>query len=186
MKIVVGLGNYGSEYRATRHNVGFMVADALAERWHIETWKNKFDALVGEYRGTDTVLIVKPQTYMNLSGTAVKAVLNWYKLDAEDVIVIYDDLDLPVGKLRLRTQGGSGGHRGIESLLVELGKNSFSRVRIGIGRPPAYMKTADYVLGRFSAEEVPVIDQAIKRGADAVEEILQSGFTKAMNEYNRE
>jgi len=185
MKIVVGLGNPGSQYSTTRHNVGFMTADLLAARWEVDNWKNKFDGLVAEYRDIDTVLIIKPQTYMNLSGAAVMAVVNWYKVAVEDVIVIYDDLDLPAGKLRLRTKGGSGGHRGIESILVELGKDDFTRVRIGIGRPPQYMATADYVLGRFSPEEIPVIEPSLKRAANAVEAILKVGLAKAANEYNK-
>ncbi|MBP2651073.1 MAG: pth [Firmicutes bacterium] len=185
MKIIVGLGNPGIQYSNTRHNVGFMTVDRLAAHWQIASWKDKFDALVAEYRGADTVLLIKPQTYMNLSGLAVKSIVNWYKLSAEDITVIYDDLDLPVGKLRLRAKGGAGGHRGIASLLAELGQDNFSRVRVGIGRPPEYMETADYVLGRFSSEETPLIEQAIKRGTEAVEAILQKGLARAANEYNR-
>ncbi|MBP2652662.1 MAG: pth [Firmicutes bacterium] len=185
MKIVVGLGNPGNRYSATRHNVGFMTTDLLAARWEVDNWKNRFDGLVAEYRGVDTVLLIKPQTYMNLSGAAVKAAVNWYKLSVEDVIVIYDDLDLPSGKLRLRTKGGSGGHRGIESILMELGKDDFARVRIGIGRPPQFMATADYVLGRFSPEEIQVVEPSLKRAADAVEAIIKGGMAKAANEYNK-
>ena len=185
MKIVVGLGNPGQEYGATRHNVGFMTVDYLAGQWGIGSWRNKFDSQVAEYRATDTILLVKPQTYMNLSGHAVSAVVNWYKVQIENVIVVYDDLDLPVGRLRIRSQGGAGGHRGIESLLVQLGRDAFCRVRIGIGRPPQYMETADYVLGRFSQDEIPVVEPVIKRAAEAVKAIIDHGVVKAGNEFNR-
>ncbi|MCX7781588.1 MAG: aminoacyl-tRNA hydrolase [Negativicutes bacterium] len=185
MKLIVGLGNPGQEYSATRHNVGFMAVDELAGRWQAAAWRSRFDALVAEHRGTEPVLLVKPQTYMNLSGTAVAALARWYKLKTEDIIVIYDDLDLPVGKLRLRGQGGAGGHRGIESLLVHLGQDTFSRVRIGIGRPPQGWETANYVLGRFAPEEQPLIVEAVGRAADAVEYILRHGLVKAGNVFNK-
>lgn len=186
MKIIVGLGNPGREYSATRHNVGFMAVDVLAERWGATGWRERFDAQVAEYRGGgENVLLVKPQTYMNLSGRAVSALINWYKLTAADLIVIYDDVDLPAGKLRLRPGGGAGGHRGIESLFDHLGSDGFARVRIGVGRPPQYMETADYVLSRFTAEEQPLMAEAIKRAADAVEAILKQGLTKAATEFSK-
>jgi len=186
MKIVVGLGNPGQEYSATRHNVGFMTADVLAGRWRVDSWRSKFDALVAEYReAAGSILLIKPQTYMNHSGYAVGAALRWYKLTVDDLIVVYDDLDLPPGRLRVRSQGGAGGHRGIESLLVNLGKDTFSRVRIGIGRPPEFMETADYVLGRFGTAEIPIMEPAIKRAADAVEAIIKYGAVRAGNEFNK-
>lgn len=185
MKIVVGLGNPGQEYSATRHNIGFMAMDRLAERWAVTTWRERYHALVAEYRGEETVLLVKPQTYMNLSGRAVVPLAAFYKVSYEDIIVIYDDLDLPVGRLRLRLKGGSGGHRGMESLLYESGQDDFLRVRIGIGRPPADWETVHYVLGRFSPEEAPVITQAIAQAAEAVECIVKEGFNKAMNKFNK-
>jgi PTH1 family peptidyl-tRNA hydrolase len=185
VKIVVGLGNPGREYAATRHNVGFMTADVLAERWGVSSWRERYNALVGEWRGGDTVLLVKPQTYMNLSGRAVSALMSFYKLEPADLIVVYDDLDLPVGKIRLRAAGGAGGHRGIESILYELGSDTFARVRIGIGRPPQYMESANYVLGRFIKEEEPLMAEAITRAAAAVEAILKDGLAKAANEYSK-
>ncbi|MDR7866133.1 MAG: aminoacyl-tRNA hydrolase [Sporomusaceae bacterium] len=185
MKIVVGLGNPGREYSATRHNVGFMAVDELAARWGAANWREKFGALVAEHRGEETVLLVKPQTYMNLSGQAVSALVRWHKLDAADIVVVYDDIDLPPGRLRLRPAGGAGGHRGIESLLAHLGKDTFARVRIGVGRPPEYMETADYVLGRFSAEEQPLMADTVKRAAAAVEAVLKDGLAKAATEYNK-
>lgn len=185
MKLVVGLGNPGQEYSATRHNVGFMTVDYLAERWGISAWRNKFDALVAEYRGDEPILLIKPQTYMNLSGYSVSAAVNWYKVPPQDIIVIYDDLDLPTGKLRLRARGGPGGHRGMESLLVHLGTEDFPRIRVGIGRPPAYMETASYVTGRFTAEEQPLIAEAIKQAADAVAAVIKDGVVKAANKFSK-
>ena len=186
MKIIVGLGNPGTEYSTTRHNVGFLAVEELAKRWGLDVWRNRNEALVAEYRGgAEPVLLVKPQTYMNLSGVAVGELVRWYKLTPADVIVIYDDLDLPVGKLRLRPQGGSGGHKGIESLLVHLGTEAFSRIRVGIGRPPAGWETANYVLGRFSPEEAPLMAETLVKAAEAVEYILKHGFTKAMNVYSK-
>lgn len=186
MKLIVGLGNPGREYSQTRHNVGFMAVDELAKRWGLSSWRSKFDAETAEYRGGDEpVLLVKPQTYMNLSGVAVGALLRWHKLKPEDVIVIYDDLDLAVGRLRVRGQGGAGGHRGIESLLVHLGKDTFARVRIGIGRPPQGWETADYVLGRFTPDEQPLITGAIDRAAGAVDSLLKYGITKTMNDFSK-
>ncbi len=185
MKIVVGLGNPGREYSATRHNVGFLAVDELARRWKCSSWKNKYNAEVTEYRGSDTVMLVKPQTYMNVSGVAVGEIARFYKVPAEDVLVIFDDLDLPTGRLRLRLKGGSGGHRGMESLLVHLPSDAFGRMRIGIGRPPQGWEVADYVLSRFNTDEEPLIQEAITKAADAVEYTLQHSFTKAMNQFNK-
>lgn len=185
MKIVVGLGNPGSEYSGTRHNVGFMAIDELARRLGISSWKKRNQALVAEYRGAEPVVLVKPQTYMNLSGIAVGELARWYKVPPADVIVIFDDMDLPVGRLRLRTKGGSGGHRGIESLLNHLPNDGFGRVRIGIDRPPTSWQVADYVLSSFTPEEQPLLNEAIVRAAEATEYIVKQGMTKAMNVYNK-
>lgn len=185
MKLIVGLGNPGQEYSSTKHNVGFMVVDELARRWGITNWKSRHEALLGEYRGKEQVLLVKPQTYMNLSGTAVGELARWYKIDTKDILVIFDDMDLPTGKLRLRVKGSSGGHRGIESLLVHLGKEEFPRIRIGIGRPPTGWKVVDYVLSRFTEEEKPLLEESLKKAGDAVEYMLEHTFDKAMNKYNR-
>jgi PTH1 family peptidyl-tRNA hydrolase len=162
-----------------------MTVDTLADRWGVAAWREKFAALVAERRGAETVLLVKPQTYMHLSGEAVGALIRFYKLAVADVIVVYDDIDLAAGRLRLRPGGGAGGHRGIESLFDHLGDDAFARVRIGVGRPPEYMEAADYVLSRFSPDEQPLMDEAIKRAADAVEAILKDGLAKAANEYNK-
>ena len=186
MKLIVGLGNPGGEYSATRHNVGFMAADELARRWNIGSWKSKSNAQIGEYRTAgDTVLVIKPQTYMNLSGTAVRELARFYKIPPQEVIVIFDDLDLPAGRLRLRMKGGSGGHRGIESLLTHMGTEDFPRIRIGIGRPPAEWDVANYVLSKFTDAEQPLLRDAVAKATDAVEYILKHGFTKAMNAFNK-
>jgi len=185
VKIVVGLGNPGQQYSATRHNIGFMVIDELAQRLGIDRWRNQKEALVAEYKGNDTILLVKPQTYMNLSGVAVGELARWYKVPVEDIIIIFDDMDLPTGRLRLRMKGGSGGHRGIESLLTHLSKDSFPRVRVGIGRPPAGWQVVDYVLSSFTAEEKSLLKAAIEKAADATESILEQGMNKAMNLHNK-
>lgn len=186
MKLIVGLGNPGREYSETRHNVGFMTIDELAKRWKITNWRSRYEALVAEYRtGKEQLLLVKPQTFMNLSGNAVGALARWYKVQAEDVIVIYDDMDLPMGRLRLRSKGGSGGHRGMESIILQLGKEDFPRVRIGIGRPPEGWQVVDYVLAKFNAEEGLLMATALQKAADAVEGIVAQGFNKAMNTFNR-
>ncbi len=185
MKVIVGLGNPGQEYSKTRHNVGFMTVDALAEHLGIHNWKNKFDAQIAEGKiGGEPVLLVKPQTFMNLSGNAVGAILRWYKLKVEDVIAIYDDMDIAVGNVKLKKRGSSGGHRGVESLLVNLGKEEFPRVRIGIGRPLPGWVVVDHVLAKFPAEDQTAIDQLIVELIPAIEYIVKQGIDKAMNGYN--
>lgn len=185
MILVVGLGNPGSEYAATRHNIGFHVVDELARRWALGDWKTKYTAKINEYRASGPVLLMKPQTYMNLSGVSVAEAARFYKVPTPDIIVIHDDLDLPAGQLRLRERGGSGGHKGIESMFVHLGTAEFIRVRFGIGRPPEGWDTPDFVLSRFRPEEAQVITEAVKRSADAVEAIMKEGIAKAMNTFNR-
>ena len=137
MKLFVGLGNPGAEYAKTKHNVGFMLADKLAEKLAADNWREKFNALVAEtFLDGEKILIVKPQTFMNLSGEAVAPIMNFYKICAEDLIVAHDDMDLPLGMIRLRPKGSGGGHHGIESIIRHLGEENFPRVRIGVGRPP--------------------------------------------------
>ena len=185
MKIIVGLGNPGDEYAYTRHNIGFMTVDALARHYEVTNWKNKFDALIAEVKlNGETILLVKPQTYMNLSGSAVGQIFRWYKAELNDVIAIYDDMDLPVGKIRLRKRGSSGGHRGVESMLVHLGKEEFPRVRIGIGRPLAGWTVNAHVLANFTREEQDVIAKVVTDLVPAVESIVQDGIDKAMNKFN--
>ena len=185
MKIVVGLGNPGDQYKDTRHNIGFQVVEELARRWNVAPWKRRYEAEVSEHRAIGPVLLVKPQTFMNLSGASVREAAKFFKTPSTDIIVIHDDLDLPAGRLRIRERGGSGGHRGIESILTQLGTDEFVRVRFGVGRPPAEWNSADYVLGRFAAEEKSMIRESIEKAADAVESILKEGSAPAMNRYNR-
>lgn len=185
MKIIAGLGNPGSEYEKTKHNVGFMFIDALAEKLGVTDWKDKFDAKIGEARmGTEKVLLVKPQTYMNESGQAIGPLMNFYKLDAEDLIVVHDDMDIPAGTIRIRKKGSAGGHNGIKSVLAHVGDEHFARVRIGIGRPLPGWTVVNHVLAPFVPEDVPKIDEAIKYLVPAVECIVTDDVDKAMNQYN--
>ncbi len=186
MWVVVGLGNPGARYARTRHNVGFRVVDRLAERWHTRVEREAHRALVGEARpGGERVLLVKPQTFMNVSGESAASLQRFYRFDADHLIAVYDDLDLPVGRLRVRTGGGPGGHRGIESLIGVLGERDFPRVRIGIGRPPAGWETADYVLGAPRPDEVEPLTAAEERAVDAVELLVTEGPARAMNRFNQ-
>lgn len=186
MKMIVGLGNPGSEYENTRHNVGFLVVDELARRENVTVWQSKMAAQVGEYRAYgEKVLLVKPQTYMNLSGEAVGQIARFYKIDSEDILVISDDMDLPLGKIRLKNRGSSGGHRGIESILQHLEDKNFVRVRVGIGRPPVGWTVNNYVLSKFYGEEAETWNEAKCRVADSVQAVLADGLTKAMNTFNQ-
>jgi len=187
MKLIVGLGNPGREYAKTRHNVGFMVVDRLASVLGVTVASKMFKAQVGQGQiNGEKIVLVKPQTYMNLSGEAVGALLNWYKLTVSDLLVIYDDLDLANGKLRLRPGGGSGGHKGMQSIIQTLGTDNFPRVRIGIGRPqePGYA-TTDYVLGHFSNDEATVLEEVLGLAMDAVICAVREGIEQAMNLFNR-
>lgn len=183
MKIIVGLGNPGAKYKDTRHNVGFKVVEELACRFGVEKEECKYDAIIGHIRiGTEKVFLMKPLTYMNLSGKAVAPFVNFYKLDLKDLLVIYDDMDLPLGTLRIRAKGGTGGHKGVASITDMLKSRDFARIRLGIGRPSD--ETIDWVLGRFSPEEQPVMEDAVKKAADAAECWVLEGIEKAMNKYN--
>ncbi|WP_317889886.1 aminoacyl-tRNA hydrolase [Sutcliffiella deserti] len=186
MKVFVGLGNPGRQYEQTRHNIGFMVIDELADRWNISLSQSKFKGIYGQgIVNGEKVLLVKPLTYMNLSGECVRPLLDFYKLEAEDVVIVYDDLDLPVGKLRLRQKGSAGGHNGIKSLILHLQTQNFNRIRMGIDRPTNGQSVSDYVLGRFSQEEQPDITWAVKRASEACEEALEKEFLQVMNTFNQ-
>ncbi|KKM10935.1 peptidyl-tRNA hydrolase [Clostridiales bacterium PH28_bin88] len=186
MKMLVGLGNPGARYETTKHNVGMMVIDLLADELGIEVTRSRCRALVGEGRvGAQRVALVKPQTFMNLSGEAVGPLANWYKIPPEDIIVIHDDLDLDTGRLRLRARGGDGGHRGIRSIMDHLGTDRFVRVKIGVGRPPAGWDAADHVLAPFSDDEWSLVEQALARAAEAARALLETDVEAAMNRYNR-
>jgi PTH1 family peptidyl-tRNA hydrolase len=185
VKVMIGLGNPGKKYEDTRHNAGFLAIDKISEKWAIPTQQNKFRALVGEGRiDGEKVLLVKPQTYMNLSGESVAEVLKFYKLVPDDLVVIYDDLDLPCGQLRLREKGSAGGHNGIKSIIQHVGTQEFKRIKIGIGRPEPGRSVSDYVLQPFSAAERSVIAEAVSFAAEAAAMWASEPFPKVMNHFN--
>ncbi|WP_024983375.1 aminoacyl-tRNA hydrolase [Brevibacillus borstelensis] len=185
MKVIVGLGNPGKKYEDTRHNAGFIAIDKINDKWGIPVVQNKFRALIGEGRiEGEKVLLVKPQTYMNLSGESIAEILKFYKLTPEDVVVIYDDLDLPPGQLRLREKGSAGGHNGIKSLILHMGTQEFKRIKIGIGRPEPGRSVSDYVLHPFSTAERSLIDEAADLAAAAAAMWTKEPFVKVMNQYN--
>lgn len=183
MKLIVGLGNPGKKYEHTRHNMGFEVVDLLAEKAQIDIDKEAFKGLVGRGKiyGED-VFILKPQTFMNLSGESVREIVNYFKIELEDIIVIYDDMALEPGKIRLRASGSSGGHKGMQNIIDNLNSEDIKRVRIGIGEPT--YDTIDYVLSKPLKEEKPLIDEAINRAVDALKEVLKDNFDKAMTNFN--
>ncbi|WP_428910334.1 aminoacyl-tRNA hydrolase [Niallia sp. Krafla_26] len=185
MKLIVGLGNPGKQYEHTRHNIGFEVVDALAEKLDISLDQAKFKGIFG-YRTIEgeKVFLLKPLTYMNLSGESISALMNYYQMDVEDLVVIYDDLDLPVGKIRLRQKGSAGGHNGIKSIISHLGTSDFNRIRVGINRPSNGMPIVDYVLGRFQQEEMEQVQIAVVKSVDACEEWIKKPFIQVMNIYN--
>lgn len=186
MKLIVGLGNPGKQYEKTRHNAGFIVIDKVAEKLNIELDMAKFKGLCGTgLVGGEKVILLKPLTYMNLSGESIRAIMDFYQIDVEDLVVIYDDLDLPVGRIRLRQRGSAGGHNGIKSTIAHLGTQEFNRVRVGISRPTNGMTVTDYVLGRFSAEEQELIQEAAERSAEACIEWIKKPFLQVMNSYNQ-
>ena len=182
---IVGLGNPGSKYENTRHNVGFEAVDLLSDRHGIKISKLKHKALIGDGSIKNAkVLLVKPQTYMNLSGESVRELVEWFKIPPDKLVVIYDDVDLPLGKVRVRPHGSSGTHNGMKSVIYQLQSDEFPRVRIGIDKAPEGWELADYVLGRFNPEERKIINGSISNAADAAETIVTSGVNAAMNLYN--
>ncbi len=184
MYIVVGLGNPGKKYEGTRHNVGFHAIDLLASKHQIQVSKLKHKALVGEGRiGTEKVILVKPQTFMNLSGQSLMELIQFYKIDTEKIIVLYDDIDVKVGSLRIREKGSAGSHNGMKNIIYLVQKDNFPRVRIGVGKP-VVGDLADYVLSGFPSNEVPLIKDAIGNAVLAVETIIQENLQQAMNKYN--
>ena len=184
MYIIVGLGNPGRKYENTRHNVGFITLDFLAERNHIKINKIKHKALVGEGMiSGQKVLLVKPQTFMNLSGNSVREVMDYYRVEPEKLIVIYDDVDIPMGRLRIRKKGSAGTHNGMRSIIYDLQEDGFPRVRVGIGQDRK-MSLAGFVLGGFAKDEKEMMEDAVKRAALAIECMLEKGIDIAMGEYN--
>ncbi len=184
-RLIVGLGNPGRKYVQTRHNIGFMAIDRLIEQYPIQRETRRFNALYGETMiASHAVLFAKPQTFMNASGESVAAIAHWFKIPVENIIVIYDDLDLPVGRLRIRLGGSSGGHKGIQSIIDRLGANEFYRVRIGIGRPNPGRDAVDHVLERFTIDEGIAIANAIDSAANAAVYLLDHSITETMNVFN--
>ena len=185
MLIIAGLGNPGKEYENTRHNAGFMVMDALAEKIGADISEKKHKALCGKgVIGGEKVILMKPQTYMNSSGESIRAAADYYKVDPAEFIVIYDDISLVPGGIRIRKKGSAGGHNGIKNIIAHLGTQEFPRVRIGVGEKPARMDLADYVLGRFPKEEAETMTTAFKDGAAAVVDMMTEGVEAAMNHFN--
>lgn len=184
MKVVVGLGNPGKEYARTRHNIGFMVLDRIRKDLTNPTEKNRFKAVMTEgNRSGEKVVLVAPQTYMNLSGHAVREVRSWFHLPTDQIIVVFDDMDLPFGTLRLRGNGSSGGHNGLQSIIEQLGTSEVARLRVGIGRPRS--GAVGHVLSRFSPEEEASLPTLIERAANAVTTWMDQGLIPTMNEVNR-
>jgi PTH1 family peptidyl-tRNA hydrolase len=185
-KLIVGLGNPGARYEKTRHNVGWMALDALAKKHGVEINKSGFQGLYGEWRrAAEKIILLKPSTYMNLSGKAVGPAASFYKIPPSEILVVYDDLDLPPGKLRIREKGSAGGHNGMKSLIETLGTQEFPRVRIGIGRPAPGWQVVDWVLAPFGADDLPLITAAVDEAVKAMETWLDEGTLAAMNKHNR-
>ncbi len=183
--VIVGLGNPGFRYRRTRHNMGFMVVEYLSEKHHIKIKKLKGKALIGEGTiGNNSVILAKPQTYMNLSGQSINELLNYFDISINQLIVIYDDMDIPLGKIRIRKKGGSGTHNGMKSIIYQLQSEEFIRIRIGIGEK-VHKDAKGHVLSRFSKEEKTMAFTAIQDGADAVIDIMEQGINYAMNRYHQ-
>lgn len=183
MYIIAGLGNPGSKYENTRHNMGFKAIDAMASEFGIDVNRAKFKGLIGEGRiGSEKVILLKPQTYMNLSGQSVREIINFYKIPEENLIVIYDDFDLPIGSIRVRKSGGPGTHNGMKSVVQELGSRKFPRVRVGIGSSDG--STIQFVIGKVGKDEQQILNEAAEAAASAAADIIRIGIENAMNIHN--
>ncbi len=186
MFAIVGLGNPGKDYAETRHNLGFMAINKLSKHWNIPTNKKKFESRIGEgIVKNQKIMLIKPATFMNNSGSAVMHIVNFYKLEPNELLIIYDDIDLKLGTIRIRTKGSSGGHKGLADIINKLGTDQIPRIRIGIGKPEDNIDTIDYVLSKFTPEEKKVIDKTLEHLIDAVEYILDAGYQKAMDKFNK-
>lgn len=183
MILIVGLGNPGIEYRNTRHNIGFNCVNCIAEKYNISINREKFKGEYGEgnIKG-NKVMLLRPLTFMNLSGESVKAVMDFYKLSNKDIIVIYDDISLPVGRLRIREKGSAGGHNGIKNIISNLGTDEFTRIKVGVGQPSGDL--VSHVLGKFPKEQFEILDDVLNTVVLATEEIVQLGTKYAMNKFN--
>ena len=185
MKLIVGLGNPGAQYHNTRHNVGFLVIDELARRWHADQWREQHQALVAKVRvGEDAVIVAKPLTFMNLSGDAVGGLGGFYKIELPDTLIVLDDVALPLGRLRASRGGSEGGHNGLRSIVDRLGTRDVPRLRIGVGRGDTHRNLADHVLGRFEADEREQVEAAVLRAADASVTFVTDGIERVMNAFN--
>ena len=184
MKVITGLGNPGEKYAYTRHNIGFMIISELAERFKVNS-SYKFDGLVGDFfLGGEKIILFQPMKYMNKSGKPIYKLLDYFQIEAEDLLVIHDDLDLDLGKMKLKQSGGSGGHNGIKSIINNLGTDEFKRLKVGIGRPPENVPVPDFVLTTFQREEKDISKRVVQDAASAVELMLKEDIMKAMNKYN--
>jgi len=186
MILIIGLGNYGDRYAHTRHNAGFDTIDVLAARFQIRVDRARCQGLIGEgLIGSERVALIKPQTYMNLSGDCVQAAMHWYKVDPEHTLIISDDIDLPLGQIRLRPSGGAGTHNGWRDILLKTGSDRFPRIRVGVGARPPQWDLADWVLSRYQGDDQKIMDACFLRAADAAEHFVRRGMSDAMNLYNR-
>ena len=184
MKLIVGLGNPGKKYEGTRHNMGFMAIDLLSDQAQLDVDKEVFHGLMGRGKIFDQdVILFKPTTFMNLSGTAVQEVVHYFKIALEDIVVIYDDMAIPIGAIRLRKEGSSGGHKGMQNIIDCLSSDQIKRIRVGIGEPGEW-DTIDYVLSKPLKDDMPLIEEAIANAVRGVKEYLKSDFDRAMNKYN--
>ena len=185
MYLIIGLGNPEEDYSKTRHNMGFNVVNKISEEYNIEVNKKKFDGLVGEgiIKG-EKVILLKPQTYMNLSGKSIIQAINFYKIPLENICVIYDDIDIDIGNIKIRKQGSAGSHNGMKSVIEELKTEEFTRIRVGIGKPEFKGDLINYVIGAIPKEEIEKLQEGVEKAKDAMIEILKNGVDTAMNKYN--
>lgn len=185
MKLIVGLGNYGKQYDKTRHNAGFRVLDAISQEWQVEPVQRKFKALIAikQIQG-ESVMLMKPQTYMNASGEAVGEAMRFYRLQPKNLLIIYDDMDLPIGKIRLREKGSAGGQNGMKNIIAHVGTQEFARIRVGIGKNP-HMDTIDWVLGKIGKEDWELHMESIGLAKDAAIYSVNHTFADTMNRYNK-
>ena len=185
MIIIAGLGNPGTKYERTRHNLGYLVLDEIFDGWGVKRYRRRFSSLIAKHRiGKEKVLLMKPLTYMNDSGRAIKRAAAHYRVDKKDIFIIYDDIDLPVGELRIRKKGGPGTHNGMRSIVGSLGGEDFPRIRIGVGRPENKDELVDYVLGKPKADEWGILRKAIHDAADAAKACVANGIEDTMQRYN--
>lgn len=183
MFLIVGLGNPGREYDNTRHNIGFDAIDVIADRYNIEVSRIKFKGVYGEgFINGEKIILLKPTTYMNLSGESIREVMDFYKLSQEDILVIYDDVSLDVGRIRIREKGSAGGHNGIKSIIANIGTDVFSRIKVGVGKPQGDL--VKHVLGTFSKEDREDLNKVLQTVAEATETIIKEDAKEAMNKYN--